>query len=253
MHPAQLQLQIDYIHHPEVITADPREVYYLDRQFVSNGEDTSISRWPNSPCLRYRAGTWWIDNDSHTTKAELRIRVRPEQQKYDIMRRCSFALPDGQTEVYFWHVNKYPMAVLTLNGSEPQRVRPTPPPPGRAAFDRDAAVTQPGRPDAEQRVRALFAEDHMLAVQLAAYYREYYISSPHKAAPLSRLVVGKCFGRAPYMIDDALKKIQRAIWGDAGHTDDIPDFLFSRSLLPLELRYEIPHWDCGHQREVRVP
>lgn len=250
---APLQLQIDYIRHPEVIVADPSQVYYFDRQFMSNGQDASISRWPNSPCLRYRTGTWWIDNDSSTTAAVLRIKVRREQQKYDIPRRCSFALSDGQTEVYSWHVDEYPLTVLTLTGSEPQLVRPIPPPADRAGFRSDYAVTEPGLPDADERVQTLFAEDHMLAVQLVAYYREYYMSTPHRAVPLSRLVVGKCFGKQPHMIDDALKKIQRAIWGDVGHTDDIPGFLFNRSLLPLELRYEIPHWDCGHQREVKTP
>ncbi|MGD9526613.1 MAG: hypothetical protein AB7I38_11985 [Dehalococcoidia bacterium] len=241
------QLVIDYLPHHEVIQANPNRAYFFDREFVSNGQDRSISRRPHCPCLRYRAGSWWIDNDSDTTEAKLQIWIKAEKRKHEIPRRCSFALPDGEVEVRVWNVAKYPVALLTISGSDPAQTRPVPT--EHLVYDSDNAITQPGLPDSDLRVVALFDEDPMVARQLVAYYREYFVSSPEDAEPLSREEVGRCFGKSAHMIDSALRKVQRAIWGTGGgHTDEIPSYLINRGLLDPGLEALVPHYECGHKR-----
>lgn len=244
--PNALYLEIDYLHHSEVIQAVPEQVYFLDREFVSNGADRSISRQPYAPCLRYRAGTWWIDNDSNTNEAVVRIWVKAEERKYELPQRCSFALPNGEVEVRVWDVREYPVILLTLSGTEPGWARPVPS--GRGLYGADTEVTTPGkRPEADSNVRELFDQEPLIKVQLAAYCREYFVSSPEKPRPLSRADVGKCFGKAPHMIDGPLKRIQLAIWGELGHGEEVPGYLINRGLLKAEHQTNIPHWDCGHK------
>ena len=88
-------LRIDFGRFSTVIDANPDQPYYLDREFLSGGEDTAISRAPNTPCLRHRVGTWWVDNDSDRNEAIVLLWSSNERQKFTVPRRCSFALSDG--------------------------------------------------------------------------------------------------------------------------------------------------------------
>ena len=120
---AVADLKIDYHRFEAIISADQDKTYYLDRLFLSDGDDESISRRPYAPCLRHRVGSWWVDNDSDRTEATVRLWVKSGSRKYDVPQQCSFALPDGEVEVLLWDVERYRVG-LVIASSDVQQTRP---------------------------------------------------------------------------------------------------------------------------------
>lgn len=81
-------LEINY-HLQPVITAEQHLSYFLDRHFLSEGEDLAISRAPDAPCLRHRSGSWWIDNDSDRNEATIIVQ-EAVAGRHEIPRRLQF-------------------------------------------------------------------------------------------------------------------------------------------------------------------
>jgi hypothetical protein len=234
-------LDIDYHLYP-VFAADEDRTYFLDRDFLSHGEDRKLSRAPHSPCLRHRAGSWWIDNDSDRNEAVVALWSK-DTGRHRIPRQCSFALPDGDIELFPWDGEKYQIA-LRVAHSESDRTRPdadqSPPP---------TAKTQIGHLEADRRVTELFEQRPRTRTILAAIYREYLTRGHTTAKPLTRDEARRCMGlNTPAQIDQALQDVQRAIWDELGHSENVPQFLVHRDLLRPEDQMLIPHRDCAHAR-----
>jgi hypothetical protein len=232
-------LEIDY-HIYSVFTVDEDTSLFLDREFLSRGEDLAVSRAPDAPCLRHRAGSWWIDNDSDRNEAT--VILWAAEGKHEIPRQCSFALPDGEVELFPWDGERYKVA-LAVSGSDLDQTRP-----GSGRSRRPEPITLVGLEDADPRVQELFKQKPRTRTILAALYREYLTRGSSVPRPLSRDEVRQCMGfTTPAPVDSALQEVQRAIWGESGHADEVPGFLINRGHLKLEHQMVIPHRECvGH-------
>lgn len=238
-------LKIDYLLFEAIIAAKQDEVYFLDRDFLSEGRDESISRMPNCPCLRHRVGSWWIDNDSDQNEALVRLWVKSGERKYDVPRRCSFALPDGEVELLVWDVKLYQVG-LTVSDSDLRSTRP-----GAHKSNLDV-ITHIGREDADKHVRTLFAEKPRTRTVLAALYREYLTRGAAAPKPLTRKEASNCLSiQGLSQVDTALQDVQLAIWNELGHAEEVPGYLINRGLLKAEDQMLIPHRDCAHRRPGR--
>ena len=230
------ELKIDYVHF-SVFAADPAKDLFLDREFLSSGQDMTVSRAPNAPCLRHRDGNWWLDNDSGgPNEASVRVFTGGDNRRLDVPARLSFRLPDGENEVRVFKPEY--AVVLTVTGS--RRLS------SRAA---DPNMTEAGLPEAVAHVRALFRRKPRTKTVLAALYREYL--TPGFAAPkaLTRHQASECLGNSsPHEVDAALKDIQAAIWGKQGNGESVPQFLINRKLLSSEAQQLVPHRQCPHRR-----
>jgi hypothetical protein len=233
-------LSVNYLLYPPFI-ADEERPYFLDREFLSHGDDRQISRAPDAPCLRHRAGSWWVDNDSDRNEAVVTL-WSSVTGRQTIPRRCSFALPDGDVELFPWDGERYKVA-LTVSGSDHLQTRP-----GHQRTRRRSAVTVVGLGEADRRVADLFKNKPRTRTILAALYREYLTRGHAEPRTLTREEARKCMGfSTPAPVDSALQDVQRAIWGQLGHADEIPRFLVNHHHLKADDQMLIPHRHCGHR------
>ncbi len=231
------ELKVDYVKFSTVFTADPARDLFLDRGFLSGGQDLTVSRAPNAPCLRHRDGNWWLDNDSgDPNEALVRVWTGLDNRRLDVPARLSFRLPEGENEVRIFKPEY--AVVLTVTGSRSLG--------GRVA---DPKVTEVGLPEAVVHVRALFHQKPRTKVVLAALYREYLTPGFAAPKPLTRHQASECLGNSnPHEVDAALKDIQAAIWGKQGNGESVPQFLINRKLLASVDQQLVPHRICPHRR-----
>ncbi|MGW5746439.1 hypothetical protein [Amycolatopsis sp. NPDC003861] len=212
---------------------------YLDREFFSGASGrVAISRRPNTPCLRYRAGDWWLDNDSTAHNGLLSVHFAGEPKRVQVPQRCSVRLPDGRAEVIAW--NKECRLWLAIEGSAHQGVKVGTP---------DGERTEVGVPGAVLRVRELWQRVPVHRVILAAHYREYFTAGLHAPAPQGRTQTMRCMGQEKAtQLDRALRETMDAVWGEQGHGEELPDYLISQHLLGPRDLHLVPHRACRHQR-----
>jgi hypothetical protein len=233
------RLTVDYLRREPVVLVPGNQPLYLDRRFLSE-QDVTLPRSPNAPRICYRAGEWWLDNECRS-QPPLAVFPDAPEQRFEVPNGCSFRLRSGDNELHLWRPEF--RVLLTAHGEA--RSLPN--------DNRSGPVTVVGLPDAEKRLKNLFARSPRYKLIMAAHYREYLTPGSERPTELSRQETADCCGGTVNEVTDAKKAVMTAIWGRQGQGDRIAAFLIGRGIVTRADQSLVPHRACEHPRPRSYP
>jgi hypothetical protein len=235
-------LTVDYLGR-ELVTLSPGSPeFYLDRSFLSVGDNT-LSRRPYAPCLRLRDDEWWLDNDCRDDVKPLAVLADELGWRCNVPSQCSFRLRSGENELHIWRPEFRVLLMVTSPVTVGVRYVPQSP-----SGIEPGTTTVVGLDNATQRVIRLFQQKPRYKMIIVAHYREYLTPGINRPRELSRTETANCFGGNQDNVSEAKKAIMDAIWGEQGHGDEIAEWLVRRRLISRADQSLVPHRDCAHSR-----
>jgi hypothetical protein len=229
------ELIVDYVRQLDPVVLSERDKLFLDREFLSLGEDLKISRAPKAPLLTFMSARWWVVNCDERL-APLSVFVEEENRRFFVGERCAFALDEGDHELRVWN-EEYRIGLSVVRAAHPRHTEL----PG-------GDTTVPALPDSAVRVLKMFNQQARHKVVLAAYCRDYFIPGLLEPKPLARGEIMKCMGLETFTaVEKALDDVSKAIWGvTKGHRPEIAPYLIGQRLIMAKDQGLVPHRSCGH-------
>jgi len=236
----------------ELLSCPLDETMWLDRSVLSVGDDPTLHRAPRCPGIRYTDHEWGLisRDPSHEVFVVPYVAgagLRPD----DVERLAQHVLPralDGferypvplQTGTWLVSVGKWPLQLfvnvpayrsddvgMAQLGSESSTVT------GSALVQGFPGLQNqnPPRPDAVSRARAYLERSRHGRLALAYYYQRYIVAdlAPQPMRMSDVATALDLAGEAA--VSDYKRELQRLIWGEQGHQQELAQFLIAHNLI----------------------
>jgi hypothetical protein len=236
----------------ELLNCPLDETMWLDRTVLSAGDDPTLHRSPRCPGIRYIDHEWGlISRDPshevfvarHAASDRLRAEVAEKSAQHVLPRaldgfeRYPVPLPTG---TWMISVGKWPLQLFVNvpahRGDDlgmPQGVSESSTVTGNALAQGLPGLQHqnPPRPDAVSRARVYLERSRHGRLALAYYYQRYILAdlAPQPMRMSDVATALDLAGEAA--VSDYKKELQRLIWGEQGHQQELAQFLITHNLI----------------------
>ena len=237
----------------EWVSCPPDEVFWLDRNTLSDNEDVTLHRAPRCAGLRHVQHRWELFSRDTTYQVYLAPDTPGTPLSAEAVRRTARHVLPVAPQSYearpvvldqgLWAVSVAAWVLrLRLDLPTEAGVDAADPDDDREVVTRAnetmrrVAAAGGTRKDAVARVRGYFERNATARLAMAYYYQEFILGfSPPQTVPMVNVVIALNLS-GEGAVSDYKKLLQGFIWSERGHARDLTGFLLANGLLtPADL------------------